>query len=166
MDRQDVVRIFRFHHWAQDKTFDALGAVSAAELDRQWGGSFGTGRALLHHVVGAERLWCERLVNGQSPRSIPEYPATHGGSEYRDEWQQVQRELRAYAEALTPAAVMRDLTYTNIRGVTTTFAIADILYHIVNHGTYHRGQITQLLRDLGKDAPSTDFIAYLPQEQR
>jgi uncharacterized damage-inducible protein DinB len=166
MDRDTAVRLWTFHHWATDKAFDAVAPVSAAELDRQWGGSFGTGRGLLRHVLGAERIWCDRLTKGQSAKAIPDFPATYGGREFRDEWQRVRAEQRTYLDALTPDAVAKDLTYTNIKGQTWTFPLADVLFHVVNHGTYHRGQITQLLRDLGRDAPSTDFTAYLPQEKR
>ena len=165
MDRDHVARLWSFHHWATDKAFDALAPVTAAELDRQWGGSFGTGRALLRHVVGVERLWIERL-GGKTPRTAPEFPATHGGREFRDEWHKIKADQKRYIDGLAQAQLEKDLTYVNIKGETWTYPLRDILFHCVNHGTYHRGQISQLLRDLGKDAPGTDFVVYLQTEKQ
>ncbi len=165
IDRDHFARLWTFHQWATDQAFDALAPVLAAELDRQWGGSFGTGRALLRHVVGIERLWCDRL-NGQSPKALPEYPTDYGGHEFRDAWQQIRSDQRHVIDALTPRQLASDLTYVNIKGETWTYPLADVLFQCVNHGTYHRGQITQLLRDLGRNAPPTDFTIFLQAEKK
>ena len=160
LSKDDAARLWTFHHWAQDKAFDALTAVSAAELDRKWGGSFGTGRGMLEHIVGADHIWIERL-HGNSLKKRPDYAASNGGKEFRDEWQKVRARERAYIDALTPAQLAKDLSYTNLKGEAFTWPLSDVLFHIANHGTYHRGQITQLLRDLGKDAPATDYTVFL-----
>ena len=108
----------------------------------------------------ADHIWIERL-HGNSLRKRPDYPASNGGSEFRDEWQKVRTRERAFIHALTPAQVAKDLSYTNLKGEAYTWPLPDVLFHIANHGTYHRGQIAQLLRDLGKDAPATDYTVFL-----
>jgi len=159
-DVGDARQQFDYHHWAGDQVFDALAALSAAQLDAPWGGSFGTGRALLRHVVGAERLWVDRWT-GTSLKSIPEFPAGHGGRDFRDEWQRVKQDQQRFMASLTPAQLAGKLTYTNTKGETWTYPFAELLRHVVNHGTYHRGQITQLLRDRGLAAPGTDYLVFL-----
>jgi uncharacterized damage-inducible protein DinB len=158
--KDDIARLFKFHHWATGRVFDALAALSSADLDRKWGGSFGTGRGLLEHIVGSDRVWIERL-NGNSPKTRPVYPTRYSGSEFRNEWIEVEAEERRFIGSLTPAQLAKDLSYVNLKGEAFTWPLPDVLFHIVNHGTYHRGQITQLLRDLGKDAPATDFTVFL-----
>ena len=165
MDRDFFSRLWTFHHWANGKTFDALASVSAQELDKPWGGSFKNGRGLLQHVVGGDRIWVDRW-NGTSTKSAPQFPPTHGGREFRDEWQKVKADQRRYFDSLTPQKLQSSLTYTNLRGETHTWPMTDLIYHLVNHGTYHRGQMTQLLRDLGQGAPATDFTVYLITETR
>ena len=165
VDRAHIQRLYSFHHWATDRVLDALSAASAEQLDRAWGGSFGTGRGLLRHVIGVERLWCDRW-SGQSAKSLPDYPRTHAGREFKAEWERIKEDQRRFIDALTPAQVAGDLTYVNIKGATWTYPFSDILIHCANHGTYHRGQITQLLRDLGMPAPSTDFLDFADQERR
>jgi uncharacterized damage-inducible protein DinB len=165
IDRNYVHRLYAFHHWATDLVLDALAAASAAQLDREWGGSFGTGRALLRHVVGVERLWCDRW-GGHSAKALPDYPATYAGREFRSEWEKIKKDQQRFIQALTPKQLAGDLTYVNIKGETWTYPFADIMLHCANHGTYHRGQLTHLLRDLGLPAPSTDFLIFADEQRK
>lgn len=160
MELSHVKKLFDYHHWAADKLFEALGDVSAAELDKPWGGSFKTARALLRHIVGAEQLWLTRF-GGESPRTMPEFPATHSGADYLTEWRKVKAGEQAFVKGLTQQKLDGNLNYTNMKGENHTFAWSDILTHVVNHGTYHRGQLSHLLRDLGRPGVSTDYVAWL-----
>jgi uncharacterized damage-inducible protein DinB len=162
--RDHLVRRLAYHHWAGDKAFEAVSALTAEQLDRPFGGSFGTGRALLRHVVGVERLWLDRF-HGNSPKGLPEFPASWSGQDYRDEWIRVKPEQTKYLQSLTADALAGPLTYTNIKGETWSYQLSDILEHLVNHGTYHRGQITHLLRTMGLAAPTTDFLFFCEGKQ-
>jgi uncharacterized damage-inducible protein DinB len=164
-DRDDVLELFDYHHWAANRLFDAVAALSSAQLDRSWGGSFGSGRALLRHVVGADRLWVERW-QGRSLKGLPEYPASWSGRDFLNEWKKVAADEREYLGALTRDMLLGELTYTNLKGERVTFRLPEILAHVVNHGTYHRGQIAHLLRDLGLAAPSTDYIVFVTERRQ
>lgn len=164
-DVQQIQRLYDFHHWATDRVLEALVPATAEQLDRPWGGSFGTGRALLRHVIGVERLWYERW-DGRSLKALPDFPPSHSGRDFRSEWENVKPDQRRFVEALTPKLLKSDLTYINIKGETWTYPFADILQHVVNHGTYHRGQLTHLLRDLGMSAPPTDYLVFVDERRR
>lgn len=164
VDRDHVLRLYEYHHWAEDRMLDAFGSVTTEQLDKPWGGSFGTGRGLLRHVVGADRLWVERW-NGRSPKSLPDFPATHAGRDFRAEWEKVKADERLFLSSLAKDRLTSELTYVNMKGEQWTYPFAEILVHVVNHGTYHRGQLTHLLRDLGQAPTSTDYLVFL-QEQR
>ncbi len=164
-DREHVLRLFDYHHWAGDRVFDALAGVSAPHLDQKWGGSFGSGRALLRHVAGVERLWYERLT-GNSPKVIPEYPPGFGGADFRDEWRRSRDDQQRFLDEMSRDLLAGELTYVNMKGERWTYPLADILEHVVNHGTYHRGQITHLLRDLGHTAPSTDYLLFAEDRRK
>ena len=165
IDRKHIRRLYAFHHWATDLVLEALVPASVVQLDSEWGGSFGTGRGLLRHVIGVERVWCDRW-SGHSANSLPEYPRTHAGREFKGEWDKIRKDQKHFIDALTPAKLAGDLTYVNVKGETLTYPFSDILFHCANHGTYHRGQITQLLRDLGLPAPSTDFLDFLDRQRK
>lgn len=160
MDLSHARKLFDYHHWAADKLFEALGELSPADLDKDWGGSFKTPRALLRHIVAAEQLWLERF-GGNSPRTMPEFPATYAGADYLTEWRKVKAREKEFLGGLNAQTLSGSLTYVNMKGEQHTFSWSDILTHVVNHGTYHRGQLSHLLRDLGRPGISTDYVAWL-----
>ena len=164
MERDLILEQYHYHHWASDRILGAITLLTSAQLDEKWGGSFGTGRALLRHVVGVEHLWCERW-NGRSPKGLPDFPATHGGREYLAEWHQVKADQGEYLSELTRDVLQGQLAYVNVKGDRLTYPLADILLHVVNHGTYHRGQLAHLLRDRGQAAPSTDYLVFVEERR-
>lgn len=165
VERDLILEQYDYHHWATDRVLDVVASLTVQQLDRAWGGSFGTGRALLRHVVGVERLWCERW-NGRSPKALPEYPATHSGRDYRAEWGKVKAEQAEYLSGLTRDQLLGELTYVNIKGDRCTYRLPEVLMHVVNHGTYHRGQLTHLLRDSAVAAPSTDYLIFVEERRQ
>ena len=164
VDREFMLEQFDYHHWAADRVFESTAALSSNHLDDEWGGSFKSGRALRRHVVGVERLGCERW-NLRNPGGLPEYPATWSGRDYLNEWKKIRNDQREYLGRVTQAMLMGDLTYVNIKGEKWTYRLSEVLLHVVNHGTYHRGQLTHLLRDMGLAAPSTDYTVWVAERR-
>lgn len=163
-ERDNILDLYAYHHWATDRVLDTFAVVSAGQLDRPWGGSFGTGRALLRHVVGVERLWYDRW-NGVSAKTLPDFPPTFTGLDFGAEWKQIKADQQGFLEELSRDKLAGDLTYVNVKGERWTYPLSEVLFHVVNHGTYHRGQLTHLLRDLGLTARSTDYLIFV-EEQR
>ena len=72
--------------------------------------------------------------------------------------QEIEADLRAYLAALDEPALARELTYTNLQGKAWRYPLWRTLLHVANHGTYHRGQVATLLRQLSASVPETDFL--------
>ena len=157
----EIVDLFAFGRWANDKICEAASQLDEAEFGREVGGSFGSVRGTLLHLYGAEWVWLERF-HGRSPRAMPDDGRpVETLADVRLRWDPVQEELRLYAREMTPEKLAAELSYTTFAGDPFTRVLSDALVHLVNHGTYHRGQVVTLLRQLGKSAPSTDFLRYL-----
>lgn len=165
LERDEILQLFAFHHWATDRTLAAFHVVSPGQLDQPWGGSFATGRGLLKHILGAEWLWCQRWT-GTSPRKVPALPADLDGAGFFSEWKAIRREQQACLDELSGERLAGELTYTNLAGERNTYPLSDIMVHVVNHGTYHRGQMTHFLRDQGLPAPSTDYLVFLKEQRQ
>lgn len=159
-DPKHIRRMMDYHHWASDRVHEALADVTAAELDKPWGGSFGTGRALLRHVVAVEALWLARWL-GSSPTALAEYPATAAAKDFRAEWEKSKASQAEFASARTAEQLAAKLNYRNFKGEDISLVLGDTMAHVVNHGTYHRGQLTHLLRDLGRKPVDSDFFVFL-----
>ena len=74
-----------------------------------------------------------------------------------------------FIEALTIQRLAEGLPYINQKSQLYSYPLWQQLVHVVNHSSYHRGQVTTMLRQLGAEAVSTDFLVYFdekPKSQR
>jgi uncharacterized damage-inducible protein DinB len=151
--------LFDFHYWARDRVLTAVQALSPEQYAQPVGGSFGSVRDTLNHTYGAEVLWLRRW-HGESPGGFPhEMPVSAGA--LVNAWGEQERQMRAYLDTLVEGDLHRVIAYRNLAGVPGESRLWEMLAHVVNHATYHRGQVTTLLRLLGAAPPAgTDFIAY------
>jgi len=156
----DIAKLFAYGRWATAKILDSAAALDADEFARPIGGSFGSVQGTLAHLYGADWVWLERF-HGRSPRALPGAEALTSVDALRERWRPVHDGLDRYVESLAPAQLAEPLTYVNFAGQTWTYPIGEALVHVANHGTYHRGQVATLLRQLGKTAASTDYLRWI-----
>ena len=145
-----------YTRWADRLLLAPCAELTPAQYTLELGGSFPTMQATVAHLAGAAKLWSLRLAAlpyaGLLPSSeIPDVPTALARL---DEAYGVFERVAADWEA----AKTETFTYRNLAGVETTRIKWQIFRHIVNHGTYHRGQIANMLRQLGVKPPSTDLI--------
>jgi uncharacterized damage-inducible protein DinB len=149
--------LFDYNYWARDRQLEACGKLTPEQFTRPLGGSFASLRDTLAHIAGAEWIWCERW-NGRSPRALPrgdQFPDLRTLAEY---WRGVECDVRRFVAGLTETQLSQPLTYTNLAGAQWTYPLGEAMFHLVNHGTYHRGQVTTLLRQLGAQPPALDYL--------
>jgi uncharacterized damage-inducible protein DinB len=157
---QDIAKLFAYGRWANAQTLGSVGALDAEELARPVGGSFGSVLGTLVHLYGADWVWLERW-HGKSPRALPDAQEIASLDALQGRWTPVEDGMRLFAESLTAERMSEPLTYVSFKGDTFTRPLGETLVHIANHGTYHRGQVATLLRQLGKTPVSTDYLLYL-----
>lgn len=149
--------LFEYNYWARDRQLEACAVLSPEEFQRALGNSYLSIRDTLAHLVGAEWLWLERC-RGRSPRAMPsaeEFPTLVTIAE---RWRTVEQGMREYLSGLNEEVLARTLIYTNLRGETWKYPLWRVLLHLVNHQTYHRGQVTTLLRQLGRRPAPVDLL--------
>ena len=157
---QHFVRLFAFTRWVNAKMLEPVARLSPEEYGRPVGGSFGSIQGTLAHVFGADWVWLERF-HGRSPRELPPGSAVPTLHDLLAKWRPVEEGHRQYVGALTPGHLDESLTYVNFAGQTWTYRIGDVLMHVTNHATYHRGQVATLLRQVGQAPVSTDYLRFL-----
>jgi uncharacterized damage-inducible protein DinB len=155
----EIQQLYAYNRWANRRILAAVGALSAEERGRDLGSSFPSVQATLAHVLLAEWIWLERW-NGRSPTGLPgewdlsEWP----GLENR--WNEVEAAQARFVAALAEADLERAVDYRTTDGTPYAAPLGQLLRHVVNHSTYHRGQVVTMLRQLGAAAPSTDLVLY------
>jgi uncharacterized damage-inducible protein DinB len=156
--------IYDFSYWARDRQFQARAALTPEQFLRPMGNSFSSVRDTLAHLLAVEWVWLERW-RGRSPNR-KEAEAFGAGSfptlgSIRDAWTPIEEGVRDFLRTCPEENLASTLTYANMKGEVCTYALWRVLYHVANHQTYHRGQITTLLRQLGAVPAQTDYLVAL-----
>jgi len=159
MTPQEFRTLYEYDAWANSRVLNACSALTPEQLTRNLGNSFGSVRDTLVHILGAQIVWIERLTGG-APAGLPSPDGFPDLASVRAKWQEIQPRLHAYVNGLTAADIERNLEYRNLKGVAFRDQTGQILQHLANHGSYHRGQITTLLRQLGATPVNTDMIGF------
>ena len=166
MSTVDVLRqLYDYNYWARDRQLEACAPLTPEQFLRPMGSSFSSVRDTLAHLLAVEWVWLERFL-GRSPRSIPVWvEESRTLDAVRDRWKDVERDVRAYVSALNDDMLGQPLSYVNIKGEPWTYRLEQALFHLVNHQTYHRGQVTTLLRQLGAPCVALDYLWYFDQRK-
>ncbi len=161
MQAGDVWTLIEYHYWARDRLLDAVSALTAEELQRDLRSSFPSVRDTLVHLCLVEWIWHERWMGrspAASPRSASEFTSL---SQIRECWNEQESKIRAFVNGLSAADLATEIDYRNMAGQPGRSSFGDMVAHLVNHGSYHRGQVTTLLRQLGASpAKSMDLITF------
>jgi uncharacterized damage-inducible protein DinB len=156
----DLTTLLDFHYWARDRVLDAVSQLTPEEYTRELGSSFPSVRDTLVHLFSAEWNWCQRW-HGTSPTAMldpHDYPDLQV---LAVAWRIQEQRMRAYLASLDASEIAKESDYNALNGQPQRSVFWHMLQHVVNHGSYHRGQIATMLRQLGAaPAQSVDLITY------
>jgi uncharacterized damage-inducible protein DinB len=160
MTPQELQALVDYHYWATGRMLAAVEPLSPEQFTRDLGNSFNSVRDTLSHLHGSEWIWLSRL-QGDSPTTRPAHDRFPDLAAARSAWADIEAGIRALVAGLDAAGLERVLEYRMLDGQPTSARTSHILQHMVNHGTYHRGQVTTMLRQLGAAPPkSLDLITF------
>jgi uncharacterized damage-inducible protein DinB len=157
----DLLELLEYHHWATNLTVNAARALSPEQFTQNLGSSFPSVRDTLVHVFSADRAWLGRL-EGQAPPRANAADSVDLNS-LLEVWEPVLTRWPIVVESLGDAGRLdtgRLIEYKSFAGDPFTNSLDQIVRHVVNHGTYHRGQVATMLRQLGVQAVSSDLISF------
>lgn len=159
MTAADLTSLVEYHYWARDRLLVAVEPLSTADLTRDMGGSFASVRDTLAHLHGAEWIWISRFEGG-SPTQGLAHDRFATLDEVRAAWASTEAALRRIVQG-PDFEPDRRVSYRLLNGQPGENSVAELVQHLVNHGTYHRGQVVTLLRQLGAAPPaSMDLVAF------
>jgi uncharacterized damage-inducible protein DinB len=159
MDTQALVLQVRFSAWATRRVLESAAKLNAEELHRNLGNSYGGVYGTLTHIFQGDSIWFDRL-EGVTTASLSAYPPDPDFAVFSQRWLTVLDRWVSWAEGLDAAGWDRPVPHRNTKGESDTQPAWRITLHVVNHASYHRGQITTMLRQLGREPIGTDLMAY------
>ncbi|HWO76582.1 MAG TPA: DinB family protein [Bacillus sp. (in: firmicutes)] len=160
-----TMKLFRYHQWANQKYFQHLQELPENVLDKKVESVFSSIREVLVHMIIVDSAWLfgikgmelETFVQSRDERikkltnmSLEELEAAYS---------EVMEDYEHFLKPINDPHAPHTVSHPYFGSLETSYA--ELYQHIVNHGTYHRGNMTAMLRQMGHPGPSTDFIFYL-----
>lgn len=155
MNTHDVRTRFAYNRWANRRLLAAARGLGPDEFTRDLKASFGSLKGTLLHILWGERRWLRCWQDGSvipelAPEDFSDLPAVEA------DWAALEQEQQAFAARLTEELLAVHHTVRD-----RSYALSDLIHHLLNHSTYHRGQVALLLRQLGQTPPATDYRLFL-----
>lgn len=157
--KSELLDLLAFNDWATRLLLEAVAKLSPDEWTKDVGGSFGTIQGTVAHMIGAEWIWLERW-EGTSPSSAPDWMRDPGAETLATRWEAVAEERSRWMASRSDEDVEGVISYRRLGGEPGSNRLDVLVRHVVNHSTYHRGQVAAFLRNLGRTPPSTDLVLW------
>ena len=172
MTKDEIQLLYEYDRWANARVLKAVSTLTTEQFTRDLGGSFRSARDTFIHILAGEWTWLtywkdaspglallsdlrtrrEALFN---PEAFPDVAAA------QRKWEEVEREQIQFVDGLTNESLERVVPF---RG--TPLKLAHLMQHLANHSTYHRGQISLMMRQLRAEPAGTDFHVFLVESSR
>jgi uncharacterized damage-inducible protein DinB len=155
----DAQTHFRYSTWASRRLLDASLALGEEPLHRDLGVANKSVHGTLCHVLMADRVWLARLTGHvlANPREQTEPIET--------EWPRILEQWQALSDTWNDADLAGVISYKDMKGTPYETPLWQIVLHVVNHATLHRGQVMAMFRQLGVAPPSTDLIFFYREQK-
>src|SRR5215469_2258100 len=164
MNAAEIRTLYAYNRWANRRLLTAVQLLKWQDFTKDLGAGHGSIRGILVHFLWGEWLWLRRW-QGESPKQIfapQEFPDWNTVESW---WHGIEQEQITLLENLTHELLNSRVSYENLEGVRWQYSVAEMMQHLANHSSYHRGQIAVLLRQLGQIPPATDFLVFLDDQR-
>jgi uncharacterized damage-inducible protein DinB len=158
MTLEEIKVLWDFNTWADGLVFDAVARLSPEQYQRDMQSSHGGILGTLAHIVSAERGWLGRWTNDR-PIQQSSLQDIASVEELRGHWQRVGEKMQQYLSTLNDAKLQELMTTTSRSGLVTN-SYWQMIQHVVDHSSYHRGQIVTMLRQVSVTPPSTGLLRF------
>jgi uncharacterized damage-inducible protein DinB len=153
--------LFDYDRWANQRLWDAVTALPVGAVDQEIGTqfSFSTLKGMLAHILSAHFVWLSRW-RGMSPSALPSGKDFPDLASLRDRWDRVGADLTAFIAGLSEPDLATVIHYRNTQGQAFALPLAQLIRHLINHGTHHRSELATMLTMLGVSLPPTDLVVF------
>jgi uncharacterized damage-inducible protein DinB len=149
-----------YNFWANKIISDKLLQVPQEILHKDMGSSFGSIYQTCQHMMEVESIWWQR-VNLQEPVQLPEKDPGENFAVLAEKWLRLSRQWSSWLVEIPEKNIIHVFGYYNSKKEFFKQPVYEMLLHLVNHQTYHRGQVVTMLRQNKIDKiPATDFIKF------
>jgi uncharacterized damage-inducible protein DinB len=160
------IQLYEYHVWANDRTFEHLRQLPVDVFRKEVQSVFSSIAETITHLYVVDNIWILAMSGASteevmgSAKSAKEQIQDQDLDSMRSMFAALQERYRAFLETHD---LDEFLLYSHPVHGSLSARYGDIVQHVVNHGTYHRGNITAMLRQQGFPGVPTDYVIYLLQ---
>ena len=160
MTKHYAIELADYNVWANNIVCGWLEKISDGQWNQHIVSSFNSTRETVLHIIGAEQIWLQRLNKEVKTVWLPNvYTGTK--AEHIALWKKLSQELKDFVIDLDEMHLKEKLDFKRLNGDAYSMPYYQVLAHIFNHSTYHRGQLITMMRQAGfTDVGSTDMLGY------
>ncbi|EAZ81999.1 DinB family protein [Algoriphagus machipongonensis] len=160
--RQRYLDYALYNLWANKRLISTLSEQDEALLSEELIGSFPSIRKTVLHIWFAETGWLSRLNNkGWDVKKVDEFSGSN--SDLFREWNITSEDFKDF----TSKADLEEEIQFEHKNEKFSIPAREIIQTVLNHGTYHRGQLVMMMRQLGiSKIPQTDYIEWVREKAR
>jgi uncharacterized damage-inducible protein DinB len=155
----DTLRLqLDYSAWATQRLMDTAAKLSEEKPTRDFKTADKTVLDTLVHIYAADRIWLSRVL--VEPRATFIDPEDRDLTLLQTEWPALHQRWKLWLRDFKDDDVLRVIDFKNTKGHSYAMPVWQILLHVVNHGTHHRGQVSGFLRAMDRMPPPLDLMAY------
>lgn len=158
MTKQYFQELAAYNLWANNIVCNWLEQINDEQWTREIISSFNSIQETVLHVISAEKAWLERFK--KNPNIVwlqNDFKGTK--DEHIQLWKATSTELKSFIYAFDENDLNTNLDFKRLNGEAYSMPYYQLFAHVVNHATYHRGQLVTMLRQAGfNGVGSTDLL--------
>jgi uncharacterized damage-inducible protein DinB len=160
MKVENILLKWRYHQWATQTVLYHMATMPKPLFSQTIQSVFPSLSATFYHMYEVDQLWFKRLNQWESEKQRETDCYSFIDAETtRSYFEKLHKKIEAYLEREEHSD--RLVHYLTSEGIDQKNSLEEIIEHVVNHGTYHRGNLTAMVWQLGETSVSTDYIFYL-----
>lgn len=157
-----ILQQYNYHKWANNKIFEHLKELPAEVYEREIESVFSSVEEVITHIYRTDGMWLI-VISGDSFEEtmsvigqLKEKYADQDFDGMQDLYADISDQYEAFLAGLNDPERSIIIEHPEYGELSTH--VSEVVKHVVNHGTYHRGNITAMLRQQGHAGVPTDYL--------
>lgn len=151
--------LYAYNYWANHRYIAAAEGLSQEQFTQQHGHSWESVQGVMVHMMSSERMWPMRW-KGEGPITFLKLEDFPSAAAVREYWVDVEKNMRGFLALQSEQSLMGDITYKNPKGQTYTLPLWQMMAHVPNHNTHHRGELAAMLALMNAPHPEDEVVQY------
>ena len=156
--------MFDYMRWGDRLMISAARSVPDEEYYKDQGISFGSIHKLMVHCMAAQWLWLSRW-RGESPTRIESHEQYPTRAEFEQRWPLVHSAILDFLGLQSTNSLARIIDYKNMKGEHLALPLSDLMMHVIDHASYHRGQVASMIKRAGGQPAAISYHRFALERQ-